>query len=147
MNIEKLAISSAVVLASAGVLLFARFFLFKILHQWAKRTKTGIDDVIINTIKLPSIFWCIGIALYIGIESSEIPSKYTLYVIKAIHVLIILSITVAAANLVNRLFIQYVERSTVSVQSTGLLNTIIKGAVYLIGFIIILNIFGISIAP
>lgn len=147
MNIEKLAISSAVVLASSGILLFARFFLFKILHQWAKRTKTGIDDVIINTIKLPSIFWCIGIALYIGIESSEIPSKYTLYVIKAIHVLIILSITVAAANLVNRLFIQYVERSTVSVQSTGLLNTIIKGAVYLIGFIIILNIFGISIAP
>lgn len=147
MNIEKVLISSIVVLASTGILLLIRFFLFKVLHHWAKKTKTSIDNLIINTIKLPSVFWCIGIALYIGLESSEIPSKYTSYVIKAIHVLIILSITVAAANIINRIFIQYVERSSVSVQSTGLLNTIIKGAVYLIGFIIILNIFGISIAP
>jgi len=147
MNIEKILISSIIVLASAGVLLFIRFFLFKILHHWAKKTKTNLDNLIINTIKVPSVFWCIGIALYIGLESSEISSKYTSYVIKAIHVLIILSITVAAANIINRIFIQYVERSSVSVQSTGLLNAIIKGAVYLIGFIIILNIFGISIAP
>jgi len=61
--------------------------------------------------------------------------------------LIILSITVVAANLVTRVFIRYIDRSSVSVQSTGLLNTIIKTAVYLIGFIIILNILGISIAP
>jgi len=147
MTIEKITVSSVVILASAGVLLFARFFLFKLIHHWAQKTKTGIDKLIIDTIKVPSVFWCIGIALYIGIESSEIPSKYTLYLIKAIHVLIILSISVATANLVNRLFIQYVERSSVSVQSTGLLNTIIKGAVYLIGFIIMLHILGISIAP
>ncbi|MGB9711491.1 MAG: mechanosensitive ion channel family protein [Thermodesulfovibrio sp.] len=147
MNIEKIAVLSIIVVAVAGVLLFARFFLFKILHHWGKKTKTGIDKLIINTIKVPSIFWCIGIALYIGIESSEFPQKYNLYIIKTIHVLIILSITIPVANLANRLFMRYVERSSVSVQSTGLLNIIIKSAVYLIGFIIILNIFGISIAP
>ncbi|WP_353683754.1 mechanosensitive ion channel family protein [Thermodesulfovibrio sp. 3907-1M] len=147
MNIEKIAVSSIIVIVSAGVLLLARFFLFKIVHHWAKRTKTGLDNLIIETIKFPSIFWCIGIALYIGVDSSELPSKYNLYVVRAIHILIILSITVVAANLVNRLFNQYVERSSVSVQSTGLLNFIIKLTVYLIGFIVILNILGISIAP
>lgn len=147
MNIEKIAVSSIIVIVSAGVLLLARFFLFKIIHHWAKRTKTGLDNLIIETIKVPSIFWCIGIALYMGVDSSEIPPKYNLYVVRVIHILIILSITVVAANLVNRLFNQYVERSSVSVQSTGLLNFIIKLTVYLIGFIVILNTLGISIAP
>ncbi|MGB9934680.1 mechanosensitive ion channel family protein [Thermodesulfovibrio yellowstonii] len=147
MHIEKVAVSIAVIILVLAVLLIVRSFLFRILHKWAEKTKTGFDNLIINTIKSPSIFWCIGIALYIGLESSEIPLKYTFYIIKAIHILIILSITVAAANLVTRVFIRYIDRSSVSVQSTGLLNTIIKTAVYLIGFIIILNILGISIAP
>lgn len=147
MHIEKVAVSIAVIILVLAVLLIVRSFLFRILHKWAEKTKTGFDNLIINTIKSPSIFWCIGIALCIGLESSEIPLKYTFYIIKAIHILIILSITVAAANLVTRVFIRYIDRSSVSVQSTGLLNTIIKTAVYLIGFIIILNILGISIAP
>ncbi|MDI6864518.1 mechanosensitive ion channel family protein [Thermodesulfovibrio yellowstonii] len=147
MHIEKVAVSIAVIILVLAVLLIVRSFLFRILHKWAEKTKTSFDNLIINTIKSPSIFWCIGIALYIGLESSEIPLKYTFYIIKAIHILIILSITVAAANLVTRVFIRYIDRSSVSVQSTGLLNTIIKTAVYLIGFIIILNILGISIAP
>jgi small-conductance mechanosensitive channel len=147
MNIEKVSIFFIVVLASGGILLLARFFLFKIINRWAQRTKTVIDNLIIDTIKVPSIFWCIGIALYIGIESSEFSSKYTFYVIKLIHILIIFSITVAVANLINRLFIRYVERSSISVQSTGLLNVIIKGAIYVIGLILILHIVGVSIAP
>lgn len=147
MSIEKVVVSIGIVIVLAAVLFLIRVFLFRILHKWAKKTKTGLDNLIINTIKSPSILWCIGIALYIGIESSEIPLKYTFYIIKAIHILVILSITMAASNLINRLFIQYIESSSVSIRSTGLLNTIIKGAVYLIGFIIILNILGISIAP
>ncbi len=147
MNFEKLIISLIIFIVSGGLLFLLRFFSFKSLHKWAKRTKRGFDDLIIDTIKTPSIFWCIGIALYIGIENSEIPSKYTFYIIKVIHVLIIISVTIALANVVNRLFSKFFERSNVSIQSTGLLNTLIKGAVYLIGLIIILNIFGISIAP
>ncbi|MCS7215489.1 MAG: mechanosensitive ion channel [Thermodesulfovibrio sp.] len=147
MNIEKVAVSTVVVILVTIFLLVLRAFLFKILHKWAEKTKTDFDNLMINTIKGPSILWCTGIALYIGLEISDISLKYSIYVIKAIHILIIFSITIALANLVNRLFIRYIERSSVSVQSTGLLNTIIKGAVYLIGVIIILNILGISIAP
>jgi small-conductance mechanosensitive channel len=51
------------------------------------------------------------------------------------------------ANLVSRLLSNYIQHKSIAVQSTGLLNTILKGAVYIIGIIIILNIFGVSIAP
>ncbi|MEN2986146.1 MAG: mechanosensitive ion channel domain-containing protein [Thermodesulfovibrionaceae bacterium] len=132
---------------TSGLLLLARAILFNLIHRWAKRTKTEIDNLIIATIKFPSILICITIGLYVSLEISEIPSKYIPYLIKAIYVLIILSVTVTLANLITRLFINYVERKAISFQSTGLLTTIIKIAIYLIGFIITLHIFGVSIAP
>ncbi|MCS7202896.1 MAG: mechanosensitive ion channel [Thermodesulfovibrio sp.] len=132
---------------TSGLLLLARAILFSLIHRWAKKTKTEIDNLIIATIKFPSILICITIGLYVSLEISEIPSKYVPYLIKAIYVLIILSVTVTLANLITRLFINYVERKAISFQSTGLLITIIKIAIYLIGFIITLHIFGVSIAP
>lgn len=130
-----------------AILFISRAFLFRFLHHWAKRTKTEFDNLIIEAVKVPSVLLCISIGLYIGLDTLEISAKYNIYLIKTVHVLIILSVTVALANLITRLFINYVERKAVSVQSTGLLNTIIKIAIYLIGFIIVLHIFGVSIAP
>lgn len=147
MSFEKIFTTILTVSIATVVLLLIRKILFSLLHRWANKTKTEIDNLIIGTIKFPSILLCIGIALYIGLETYEIPSKYSIYFIKATYVIIILSVTVACANLITRLFINYVERRAISVQSTGLLNTIIKISIYLIGFIIILHLFGISIAP
>lgn len=147
MNFEKAFITIITVAISFGLLILIRAILFKFLHRWAIRTKTEIDNLVIATIKFPSLLLCLAIGLYIGIETSELPSKYSNYLIKTTHVIIILSATVALANLITRLFINYVEKKAISVQSTGLLNTIIKITVYAIGFIIILHLFGISIAP
>lgn len=147
MNLEKALFSFSTFAFSVLILILIRAILFKLLHRWAEKTKTEIDNLIISTIKLPSIFLCIGLGLYIGLETSEIPHKYSVYLIKLIHVLVILSATVAVANLVTRLFTSYIDRKAISVQSSGLLNTIIKISVYAIGFIIILNSLGISIAP
>lgn len=146
-NYEKVLIALIVFVVSSGILLFLRAILFSLLHSWARKTKTEIDNLIIATVRFPSILLCLVVGLYIGLDVSEISGKYAIYLTKTTHVLIILSITVACANLLTRLFIHYVEKKAVSVQSTGLLNTIIKIAIYLIGFIIVLHIFGVSIAP
>lgn len=146
-NIEKTIVVAGVIVLVAAVLFTVRAISFKLLHKWANRTKTNLDNLIINTVKHPSVYLCIGLALYAGLETADLSKKYALYIEKTIHALIILSITVATANLLGRLFTTYVERSDVSVQSTGLLNTIVKLSIYLIGFIIILHNLGISIAP
>lgn len=147
MSFEKALISFLTVVVASVILLIIRAILFSILHHWAKKTKTEIDNLIIATIKFPSILFCLGFGLYIGLDTFEIPPKYAAYLVKATHILIILSVTVALANLLTKLFINYVEKKAVSVQTTGLLNTIIKIAIYLIGFIIVLHTFGVSIAP
>lgn len=147
MNLEKVLFVFLTVVISSGILLLFRAIFFNLIHRWANRTSTEIDNLIISTIRFPSILFCLGIGLYIGLETSELHTKYSFYFIKAIHMLIVLSITVATANLITKLFNNYVERKAISIQSTGLLNTIIKISVYIIGFIIILHLFGISIAP
>lgn len=147
MNLEKVLFVFLTVVISSGILLLFRAIFFNLIHRWVNRTSTEIDNLIISTIRFPSILFCLGIGLYIGLETSELHTKYSFYFIKAIHMLIVLSITVATANLITKLFNNYVERKAISIQSTGLLNTIIKISVYIIGFIIILHLFGISIAP
>jgi len=147
MNFEKALISLLFLALTLVIFLILRAVFFKFIHSWAERTHTELDNLIISTIKFPSILWCIGISLYIVLDTAEIPIKYNTYLVKSIHVLIIFSITVALANLVSRLLSNYIQHKSIAVQSTGLLNTILKGVVYIIGIIIILNIFGVSIAP
>lgn len=147
MVIEKILIPLFIFLFVLIILLTVRAVLFKSLHRWAEKTKTGLDDLIIKTIRIPSILWCAVVAFYMGLYISEIPSKYFIYFNRTIYVLIIFSITVACANLVSRVFTGYILGTAVSVKSTGLLNSVVKGTIYLIGLIIILNIFGVSIAP
>ncbi|MBI5666322.1 MAG: mechanosensitive ion channel family protein [Nitrospirae bacterium] len=147
MDIDKIFIPSTIALISAVVLFAVRAIAFKVLHKWAEKTENQLDDIIIKSLKTPSILWCIAIGLYIGIGVSELPERYVLYISKAIHVIIIFSITIAAANLAGRIFRNYVQASNLPIPTTGLAYGILKGTILVMGFLIILSVLGISITP
>lgn len=138
----------AIVTAVVGVLLLSiRGVAFRLLHRWAESTDTRIDDIIIRSLKVPSVYWCIAIALYGGIAISDLPEKYVFYLSKTIHVIIILSITLATAGLSGRIFRNYIQQSNLPLPTTGLAYGIVKGVILIIGFLIILSVLGISITP
>lgn len=149
MNIDMkgLFIPGAAALISTLLLFLARSIAFRLLHKWAKRTETRFDDIIIKSLRVPSIFWCIAIGLYIGIAVSDLPGKYIFYFSRAIHVIVILSITIAAANLSGKIFKEYIQKSELPIPTTGLVYGILKGTVLIIGFLIILSFLGVSITP
>ena len=132
---------------STGLLLLARGIAIRLLHKWAKSTDTRLDDIIIASIKTPSILWILAIAVYVTIGTSEIPEKYAFYLIKTLHVVIIASVTIAAANLTGKMFRHYVEKTEIPVPTTGLTHGLIKGLILVVGFLIILGSLGISITP
>jgi len=136
-----------VALLSAVTLFIIRGIAFRLLHRWAEKTETKIDDIIIKSLKTPSIYWCIAAGLYIGIAVSSLPEKYVFYISKAIHVIIILSVTIAAANLAGKIFKNYIQTLNLPIPTTGLAYGILKGTILVIGFLIILSILGISITP
>ncbi len=143
----KFIIPAATAVGCMLLLLIIRFVAFHILHAWAKRTTSKLDDIIIASVKNPSILFAAAIGLHIGLSFSEIPDKHMAYLGKILHVLIILSVTVASATLAGRLFRNYVQQSNIPIPTTGLAYAILKAVIYIIGFLIILNDLGISIAP
>jgi small-conductance mechanosensitive channel len=146
-NLEKIFIPSLVVVFSTAILLILRGVVFRILQKWAKKTDTKLDDIVIKAFKTPSIYWCLAIGLYIGVAVSELPQRYIFYFSKTIHVIVILSITIAVANLSGKIFRDYIQKSNLPIPTTGLAYGILKGTILVIGFLIILSVLGISITP
>jgi small-conductance mechanosensitive channel len=136
-----------IVFASAAVLLIIRSILFRILHQWAKRTETKFDDIIISSIKNPSLLLAVAVGVHLGLSFSDIPEKHLGYISKSLHIVIILAVTLAAANMAGRLFKNYVQKSNLPIPTTGLAYGILKGTILVIGFLVCLSVLGISIAP
>ena len=143
----KIMMPVAVALISASVLFIIRGIAFRLLHRWAEKTETKLDDTIIKAFKSPSVYWCIAIGLYIGIAISDVSEKYVFYLTKIIHVIMIFSITIASANLAGKIFRDYIKKSSLPIPTTGLAYGILKGTILIIGLLIILSILGISITP
>lgn len=129
------------------VLFVVRGLSFRFLHRWARRTDTRIDDIIIRSLRTPSFYWCVAIGLYIGIAVSDLPEKYVFYFSKAIHIIVIFSITIAVSNLAGMIFTDYVQKTNIPIPTTGLAYGILKGTILILGFLIILSVLGISITP
>ncbi|MDI6727862.1 MAG: mechanosensitive ion channel family protein [Thermodesulfovibrionales bacterium] len=146
-GLKDMIIPAATATVSASALFIIRSIAFRLLHRWAEKTETRIDDIIIRSLKIPSVYWCIAIGLYIGVAVSDFPEKYVFYFSRAIHVIVILSITIAAANLSGKIFKNYIQKSDLPIPTTGLAYGILKGTILVIGFLIILSVLGISITP
>ena len=146
-NLKSIFIPSVIALLSIATLFIFRNITFRILNKWARSTETDIDDIIIKSFKIPSIYWGIAIGLYIGLAVSELPEKYVFYLSKTIHVIVILSITMATANLSGRIFTSYIQRSKLPIPTTGLAYGILKGIILVLGLLIALSVIGISITP
>jgi small-conductance mechanosensitive channel len=144
---EKWIMPSTLALGSVVVLLMLRGIVYKILHAWARRTETAFDDLIISSIRVPSIFLFTALGIYLGVSISDLPDKHIDVIGKTIHVLIVLSVTVGLANLAGRIFRNYIQTRNLPFPTTGLAYGIIKGTIYVIGFLVTLTVLGISITP
>ncbi len=147
LSIELLIVPGAIALGAMIALVLIRSVAFRILHRWAERTDTRLDDIIVRSFRLPSLYWCVAIGLYTGIYFSDLPEKYVFYLTRTIHIIIILSITIASATLAGKIFRNYIQQSNLPLPTTGLAFGIVKGTILIIGFLIILGILGISITP
>lgn len=144
---EKLVVPVGLVLICSAALLIARMVLFKVLLGWARRTETKIDDIVIASLRFPSLFWAVALGASLGIGLSELPARYTAGITLAISLLLIVSATIASANLAGRIFSSFIQSKQLPFPSTGLAYGIIKGTIYLVGLLVMLAQMGISIAP
>ncbi|HHL40999.1 MAG TPA: mechanosensitive ion channel family protein [Deltaproteobacteria bacterium] len=145
--LKSLAVAAAVMLAVLTVLLLLRSIFFRAVSRWARKTETGLDDLVIESFRTPSLYLALVISLYIAIGTSRLPQRYVEYGLKALFVFIIFSATLLFAKIGTALVRKAVERSGVDVPVTGLSQSVVNVVIYSIGLLIIFNGLGISITP
>lgn len=138
-------VAAAVCLA----LLFVRSVALRFFRSWADGTESRqrIYTTVWQPLGTPSIYWCIAAGLYVGLAVSDLPDRYVFYLEKAIHVILVLSMAIAASNMMGSIFSAHVQRLDIPYSTTALVNGVVRGSVIVIGILIILGILGISIAP
>jgi small-conductance mechanosensitive channel len=133
------------------VVLLAGYILRKIVfirvEKWAQKTRSRIDDIILDSIRAPFIIWSIMLGLYFSLQISNLPQNLTDISGKALLALGIFSVTLALANIAARLIRTYSQKIEGVVPGTSLTAIIGRIIILAIGILVILNTLGVSITP
>jgi small-conductance mechanosensitive channel len=133
-----------VAFASTAVLAFVvRALLVSLVRRWSGSGAGWIAHV--EAIRLPSLLWCLVLALYVALESAELPRRLSAPLHALFQAAIILSVTVTAANLLGSLIMRGADRLGGAV--TGLALTSTRLVVLLVGGLVLLSSLGIQITP
>jgi small-conductance mechanosensitive channel len=128
-------------------LLALRALVIRSLRCWALRTDNRLDDLVLRAVKTPSLFLCLAVALHLGVAYADLPPRFDVFLSRTIHLAILLSLLIGTSHLSDRLFIYYVRKLDLPVPTTGLAQGILKGIIWVIGFLLALTMLGISITP
>ena len=145
--VDLLLVPACIVLASltAGIIadrLIRRY----IGHHLAVEESTW-KCVLIRSMQGVPIFFSFIIGLYWAIDAVEISPTLTKLLSYLLFTSNVFSITRVLARTVDGVVTMYFERSGKDLPKTTLLNSILIGVIYAMGLLVILQYYGISIAP
>ena len=132
---------SIITLVSFLVLLLIRTALRRYWKQWNKKNPHPFSPAALSLTRIPSVYWCLAIALHFGIELSDLPDHQAHQATKLIHVTLVLSFFNALSQVAVMACKNFLARSN------GLLLGLVRGTFVVVGILIALSILGISIAP
>ncbi len=128
-------------------LVILRNLIFKTLKKWASVTKSNIDDIIIQSLKFPSLLWSFIIAFTIAIGLFPLPEKLNVYIQNILTFIVVISVTIALANLINKIIEVYAKKIAPELPVTGVTKVIVIAVIYSVGILIALDSIGIEITP
>jgi small-conductance mechanosensitive channel len=131
----------------AAIALGVRSLVLSQLAVVARRRASNSLELLGRALRLPSLLWCAVIGFYGGVETATLPPRLAARVETLLQALVIVSVTLTAANLLAAGVARFGERRTIAIGVTGLAQTVVRVAVLTVGGLILLGQLGISIAP
>lgn len=144
---QELAIPLGVMLATLSVAFAARPFVFRAMERRAARTATGVDDLLVEALRTPFMLWALILALHLATQVSALPERATHAAAKIFFILWVVSLTLVFSRLAAGMAAYYGTRSKGILPVTTLTQSVARLVVISFGVLILLNEFGISIAP
>jgi small-conductance mechanosensitive channel len=124
-----------------------RGILFRRLARWAEKTKSRVDDIVIDSIKSPFIIWCVMLGMYFALDISKIPDNFVHIAGKVLFSLGVFSVMIVLANMSGSMISVYSQKVGTALPVTSLTQNISKIIIFAIGILVVLNSLGVSITP
>lgn len=137
----------AMFIAGTAIALGVRSLALRALSRWARSTSTLVDDILTQHLRLPSVAWCILIALYVALDQARLPQRPVTLVLKVVYGLLVLSVTAAAANVSGAGLAQALKERQLPIPPTGLSFAIFKVIIWTLGLLVLLGSLGVSVTP
>ena len=114
------------------------------------RRGTGVangDSPVVAVLRMPSFVWCFVPGIAAAIAVSDLPRRAAGLLQLALVAAIVVSVTVTLANVAGVLIVRAGNRKALSGAVTGLAQTSARGAVFIVGALVLLGVLGVRITP
>ena len=128
------------------VLLLVRRYFIKWIYR-RSRGEGSFGYIAVDTLRLPSVLWCIAAAVKFGLEMSIIPAKYNARASTAILAFLIISISMVVASASVRALTAHGRRRGIALALSGMATTLIRVFVFTLGLTALLRLYQVNIAP
>jgi small-conductance mechanosensitive channel len=128
------------------VLLLVRHFFIQWMYRHSRGEGTA-GRIALETLRLPSVLWCIVAAVKFGLEMSIIPAKYNAMASTAILAFLIISISMVVASASVRALTAHGRRRGIALALSGMASTLIRVFVFTLGLTALLRLYHVNIAP
>jgi len=139
--------SLLIFLVSVAIAKASHYILKTYLKKITEKTKSDIDDIIINIITKPLYILIITIGLYLALKTLSIIADYILVIEKIFFVVILVIISWIVSRILKVLIVRWFKVQKKFEKTPQLISKIISIIVYLIAFLMILKHLNIEITP
>jgi small-conductance mechanosensitive channel len=127
--------------------LWLRRIAYRAFERWSKKSKWEGSQIIVRSTRTPFLYWFLLIGAYIAIQISSLDPEWRLIAHRILASLFIVSVGLIIASLAGRLARQYVGKLGRLKIPTNLLINVVRITIYVIGALIILDIWGAPTTP
>ncbi|MEJ2738367.1 MAG: DUF5752 family protein [Dehalococcoidia bacterium] len=127
--------------------LWLRRVAYKAFARWSKQSKWGGSQIIVRTTRTPFLYWFLLIGAYIAVQISSLDPEWRLIAHRILTSLFIISVGWVIASLAGRLARLYVGKLGRLKIPTKLLINVVRITIFVVGALIILDVWGAPTTP
>lgn len=144
-TVQDWAISLAIIL---GAILLAKalyWLIGKTIKRLSQKTKTKLDDILVDMLEEPIVFALAIVGLWYGFERLDFPEGFANWMGKVFHVLIAINVTWLLARLLDALIQEYLvpltekSESDLDDQLMPIIRKGLRSVIWILGIIVALN--------
>jgi small-conductance mechanosensitive channel len=125
----------------------ARRLVLRALSAWTARTGSRMGTVVHHALRGPTLIWALILAVHLAFQGSDLPVKWTHPVANVLLVLWIVSLTLMSMRVVGNLVRYSGSQIPGAMPVTTLTQNLAQISVVILGGLIVLNHFNVSITP